>query len=311
MASSDARPIPRKNTAYRVTFPIFDADGDLVTGATGLDSEYSGDGGEFADCTNEATEIITSSGMYYLDLTAGEMNYDTVAIIVKTSSSGAKTTPIVIYPEEAGDVRVAVSSIDAGAITAAAIATGAIDADALATDAVAEIADGVLDEALAGHTTAGTVGDALNDLLDVTTVTVVSAVSGTTLTILRGDTLSATFTGLASNTGYVTIDLTVKEDKTDADSAAILKIRLNAPSANDGLLYLNGAAPVAPVVSTDGTITVNSATSITVALAARATDDLTPQDGLYYDIQYVKATGVTTVTEGICNITADVTRSIA
>jgi hypothetical protein len=105
MAASDAVPVPRKGVAYRATFPILDADGDLVTGAASLDSEVSKDGGTFTDCTNEATEIATSSGMYYLDLTATEMTADTVAIIVKTSTSGAKTTPIVIYPEEAGDVR--------------------------------------------------------------------------------------------------------------------------------------------------------------------------------------------------------------
>lgn len=104
-------PVPRKNAAYRVTFPIFDADGDLVTGATGLDSEISKDGGTFADCTNEATEIATASGIYYLDCTSSEMNADTVAIIVKTSTSGAKTTPIVLYPQETGDIRVDVDSI--------------------------------------------------------------------------------------------------------------------------------------------------------------------------------------------------------
>lgn len=98
MAASDSQPFPIKNKAYRVTFPIFDADGDLVTGATALDSEVSKDAGTFADCTNEATEIATSSGMYYLDLTATEMNADTVAVIVKTTTSGAKTTPMIIYP---------------------------------------------------------------------------------------------------------------------------------------------------------------------------------------------------------------------
>lgn len=103
MASTDAKPIIKKNTAYRVTFPIYDADGDLVTGATGLDSEVSKDGGTFADCTNEATEIATSSGMYYLDLTSTEMNADTVALIVKTSSTGAKTSVLVFYPYEDGD----------------------------------------------------------------------------------------------------------------------------------------------------------------------------------------------------------------
>lgn len=167
MASTDAKPVPQKNVAYRVTFPIYDADGDLVTGATGLDSEVSKDGGTFADCTNEATEIATSSGMYYLDLTATEMNADTVAVIVKTSSSGAKTTPIVMYPEEAGDIRVNVTAYGgtagtfsggrpevntthaagtawaSGAITAAVFATDAITAAKLASDVGTEIATAV------------------------------------------------------------------------------------------------------------------------------------------------------------------------
>lgn len=118
MASTDALPIPRKNAAYRVVFPILDADGDLVAGATGLDSEVSKDQGTFADCTNEATEIASSSGMYYLDLTATEMNADCVCVIVKTSSSGAKTTPLVLYPEEAGDIRVNVTQFGGTNLTA-------------------------------------------------------------------------------------------------------------------------------------------------------------------------------------------------
>jgi len=111
MASTDARPIPIKNSAYRVTFPILDADGDLVTGAAGLDSEVSKDAGTFADCTNEATEIATNSGMYYLDLTSTEMNADCVAVIVKTATADAKTVPIVLYPQEAGDIKVDLQSI--------------------------------------------------------------------------------------------------------------------------------------------------------------------------------------------------------
>lgn len=110
MASTDARPMPQKNVAYRVTFPIYEKSGLLVTGAAGLDSEVSKDGGSYTDCTNEATEI-GSSGTYYLDLTSTEMNADTVAIIVKTSTTDARTTPIFLYPEEAGDVRVNVTQI--------------------------------------------------------------------------------------------------------------------------------------------------------------------------------------------------------
>lgn len=161
MASTDARPFPLKNTAYRVTFPILDADGDLVTGAAGLDSEISKDGGTFADCTNEATEIATSSGMYYLDLTSTEMNADTVAIIIKTSTSGAKTTPIVLYPVEGGDIDVDVTYINGSAVSTStaqlgvnavqaggtAWGSGAITAASIASDAItaAKIADSAID----------------------------------------------------------------------------------------------------------------------------------------------------------------------
>lgn len=122
MASTDATAIPVKNQAYRVTFPIWDADGDLVTGATGLDSEVSKDAGTFTDCTSEATEIATNSGMYYIDLTNTEMNADTVAIVVKTSSVGAKTTPIILYPQEAGDINVDVTYWNGTAVATPATA---------------------------------------------------------------------------------------------------------------------------------------------------------------------------------------------
>lgn len=102
MAASDAKPIPIKNQAYRAYFAIYDADGDPVAGAAGLDSEVSKDGGALADCTNEATEI--GQGIYYLDLTASEMNADGVVVIVKTTTSGAKTTVLTMYPKEPGDI---------------------------------------------------------------------------------------------------------------------------------------------------------------------------------------------------------------
>jgi len=110
MASTDARPVPIKNTAYRLTFGIYKSDGTLITGATGLDSEVSKDGGTFSDCTNEATEIATSSGVYYLDLTSTEMNADTVAVLVKSSSTGAVPVTVSIYPQESGDIKVDVQS---------------------------------------------------------------------------------------------------------------------------------------------------------------------------------------------------------
>jgi hypothetical protein len=97
MAAGDAKIWAVKNQALRVTFPIWKNDSTLITGATGLDSEVSKDAGTFADCTNEATEIATSSGVYYLDLTSTEMNADTVAVIVKSTTTGAVTTVLTIY----------------------------------------------------------------------------------------------------------------------------------------------------------------------------------------------------------------------
>ena len=138
MASTDARPVPIKNTAYRLTFPIFKSDGTLITAAAGLDSEVSKDAGTFADCTNEATEIATSSGIYYLDLTSTEMNADCVAIVVKSSSTGAVSPVFVLYPQESGDIQVDVQSM-AGTAYATALA--------------AQV-DAVWDEVVDGTTTA-------------------------------------------------------------------------------------------------------------------------------------------------------------
>lgn len=147
MASTDATPVPVKNQAYRITFPIFDADGDLVTGAASLDSEVSKDAGTFTDCTNEATEIATSSGMYYLDLTATEMNADTVAVIVKTGTAGAKTTPVVMYPQTDGaDLAVNVTHISGSAVSTTTAQLGVnvvqLSADATAADNAEAFFDG-------------------------------------------------------------------------------------------------------------------------------------------------------------------------
>lgn len=111
MAASDARLFPRYAQAHRVYFPIFDEDGDLVSGAAGLDSEVSLDGAAFSDCTNEATEI-GSSGIYYLDLTAAEMTARAVVHQTKTSSTGAKTAVTIHYPVQDGDIDVNLTAID-------------------------------------------------------------------------------------------------------------------------------------------------------------------------------------------------------
>lgn len=123
MASTDATPLPIRNQALRITFGLWLTTGLINSGAGGLDSEVSIDGGTFADCTNEATEIASGSGTYYLDLTSGEMNGDTIAIQVKSSTTNAITYKITIYPSSAGKMLVAVQTIGGQSVSAAGAIT--------------------------------------------------------------------------------------------------------------------------------------------------------------------------------------------
>jgi len=93
----------KKNTDTRVVFPIQKNDGTFITGATGLDSEFALYGAHaagspsFADCTHEATEIGTT-GLYYLDVSAAEVNDDLgSAIQIKSISTGAITQVLLIH----------------------------------------------------------------------------------------------------------------------------------------------------------------------------------------------------------------------
>src|SRR3990167_8601610 len=94
---NNALPYPVYGVPWVVTFPLLDADGDPISPSS-PDSEKSLNGDAFADCTNEAVEIATSSGSCYLILTAAEMTADIVTVQVK--STGAKTTVITLYPRK-------------------------------------------------------------------------------------------------------------------------------------------------------------------------------------------------------------------
>lgn len=118
MAATDARRII-KNAAYRATFSLVNSAGQVVSGATTPDSEISKDGATFTDCTNEATELATSSGVYYLELTATEMSADQIAVIIKSGT--ANTRALILEPEPCLDSGVAA----AGATSAITLASTA------------------------------------------------------------------------------------------------------------------------------------------------------------------------------------------
>lgn len=126
-SSGDAHPYPIFNARYRVSFPIVDNTGALVTGAASLDSEASQDSGTYADCTNEATEKATNSGTYYLDLIATEMDTQETSVIVKTSTTNALTTYLSLFPVRLPQIRT-------GTAAAGANSTITIDGTAMQTN---------------------------------------------------------------------------------------------------------------------------------------------------------------------------------
>lgn len=146
MAVTDAKIIPVKNEAYRLYFDIRDATGAYITTWADMDTELSQDGGAFGDATNEATEIGTS-GHGFIDLDAGEMDFDSVIVKVTVSNVGAIPTSIYLYPQEEGDILVETQSVTDEAIGPGAIAVDAIDGDALSLTALLEIENQILDVA--------------------------------------------------------------------------------------------------------------------------------------------------------------------
>jgi hypothetical protein len=126
-----------------------------------------------------------------------------------------------------------------------------------------------------------------------------------TVSIFRGDSFSRQLTGLGNVTSRTKLFFTVKADpQTQTDSQSQIQIEESA-----GLTVLAGQAYS---THTDGSITVNdqSAGSVTIALSATATSQLTP--GIYtYDVQSTIAGAVTTRTMGTLVVCADVTRTVA
>lgn len=185
------------------------------------------------------------------------------------------------------------------------------DVSALALEATLTAIKGAgwTDETLAALKALVDAVKAKTDLMDASSVNIVSPISGTAITILRGDTFECDISGLGSLASYVSLDFTVKSNKSQADTDALIRIRLNATGLTDGLLTLNGATPLS---ADDGSIAITDAAAgdITITLAASCADDLAV--GTYvYDLQLIEVGDVSTLTSGKATVMADVTRAVA
>lgn len=318
--------ILKQSTAVTVKLGAFVDDSDGKTAETGLtisqaDIRLSKNGGDFAQTHNAAGATHDEFGYY--DITLDTTDTNTLGRLrVAVSESGALPVwqDFLVVTANVYDTLCSTDTFD---VNVATIATDSLTADALKADAVTKIQANLALEATltaikgAGWTTETLAAidvliDAIKaktDLLDVSSVTVNSPISGTTITILRGDTLEVSISDLGSLASYVSLDFTVKGSKSDADTEALIRIRLNATGLADGLLVLNGATPSS---ADDGSIAITDAAAgdITITLAASCTDDLAT--GTYaYDVQLIEADEVSTLTSGKATVIADVTRAVA
>ena len=168
--------------------------------------------------------------------------------------------------------------------------------------------------ALPGAYGAGTAGALLSgidgnvDLLLAADTSTSDATTAGAISRRRGNSWAIPLT-IGAITGYTSLWFTIKSSYDDVDTAALVQIKLNSPSASDGLLYVNGTTASSAAL---GSITVSDATTgaIVVNVDETITDDLAPGT-YYYDVQTLIAGAVATPDSGVFTVTADVTRSVA
>ena len=95
-ASHAALPYPIENARFTYAIPYLDADGD-PTNPTTPDTEFSLDGGDFADCAEEVTTIVGANGMGLHTVTGAETKGSILGIAAKVAS-GPKATLLTLYP---------------------------------------------------------------------------------------------------------------------------------------------------------------------------------------------------------------------
>jgi hypothetical protein len=295
----------KAGAAFQFRVSLFDSAGDIVASPTlsAGDVVVIKSDDSSANITTLPSVTAASSGVLNVNLSAAEMAGSAGEnVSVKfVDASGAEWMSMTIdIPLTASDIDTVDGIVDSiladtgtdgvvlanDAITAAKIAANAIGASELAADAVAEIADAVWDEAIAGHAGAGSTGEALSaagaagdpwitalpgaygvgsagyllgNVLSAATggVTVISAVSGSTITVYEYDTwlFTVTDSNLAM-TDYENLVFAVKTNYSDADNDAVLLADITT-----GLIRIGGAAATNANLAT---VTKDSATAFTV-----------------------------------------------
>lgn len=300
------RLLQRSSAAQPLLFLLVSST-DHVTGLTGATPTVtlSKNGAAFAAPTGAVTEL--GSGWYKVAGNATDTN-TLGPLILHATATGADPCDVeyevvAFDPQTAWDATIAtrasqasVDTIDDYVDTEMAAALAAVDTEVAAIlAAVAALPTATL--------AAAAVWTYATRTLTQSAAAVAAAVSGSTLTIRRGDTWSASLTDVGSLTGNTKLWFTAKRDPNDTDAQSLIQIERTV-----GLVYLNAAAATAG----QGSLTVDDAATgdVTLVLAAAATATL-PVGSYSYDIQMLTASGVTTRTEGVLNVTSDITLAVS
>jgi len=191
-----------------------------------------------------------------------------------------------------------------GRLAEAADIPAAVDVSALALEATAQA---ILLDTGTTLPAAIAVIDSNVDLLLAADTSTSDATTAGAISRRRGNSWAIPLT-IGAITGYTSLWFTIKSSYDDADTSALVQVKLNSPSALDGLLYVNGTTASSAAL---GSITVSDAATgeIVVNVDEAITDDLAPGT-YYYDVQTLISGNVATPDSGVFTVTADVTRSV-
>lgn len=243
------------------------------------------------DDTNP-TELhgTNAPGWYVFDLTKAETNAEALALAAKSSTAGVLIDPVQVF------------TADSTVATAAALST--VDGNILALPGVADIADGLWDELLAGHAIAGSAGEALAQAAVPYCIPGNPVAGGPgdiprlDLRGVQGDTTQWAITGL-DLTGATTVWITAKDALWKDDAHAVFQV-----SDDAGLAVLAEQVAAHPEW---GVLTIIDADSIAVMLDENATRVVTGNVKLSLDIQKQTAGGIKTIAIGTVEFRKDVT----
>lgn len=194
------------------------------------------------DAATFAAGAITAAAIASDAITDAKVASD-VTIASVTGAVGSVTGNVTGSVGSIATGGISAASFAAGAIDSAAIAANAIGASELAADAVAEIADAVWDEALSGHLSAGSTGEALNAAGaagDPWTTALPGAYSAGQAGYIVGTNLNATVSSRASQSSVDTIDGIVDSILLDTAEIGAAGAGLTALASASNLATLAG-----------------------------------------------------------------------